>query len=66
MVSLIVIVCLAATPDICREEQPPGYVASATSCAAEGQLIALQWVENHPKWTLRRWRCRSGRPESAA
>jgi len=35
------------------------------SCAMEGQLIALQWLDDHPKWTLRGWRCRSGRPERA-
>jgi hypothetical protein len=39
MVSLIFIVCLAVTPDICREEQPSAYVASPMSRAAEGQLI---------------------------
>src|SRR5260221_8059859 len=65
MVSLILIVCLAATPDVCREEQPPVDVASAMSCAMDGQLIALQWLDDHPKWTLRGWRGRSGRPESA-
>jgi len=63
MVSLILIVCLAGAPDVCREEQPPVDVASVMSCAMEGQLIALQWLDDHPKWTLRGWRCRSGRPE---
>jgi hypothetical protein len=45
MTSLILIVCLAAAPDVCREEQPPVDVASAMSCAMEGQLIALQWLD---------------------
>jgi hypothetical protein len=31
----------------------------------EGQLIALQWLDEHPKWTLRGWRCRSGKSERA-
>jgi len=66
MVSLIFIVCLAVTPDICREEQPPAYVASTMSCATESQLIALQWLDDHPKWTLRGWRCRSGTPNTGA
>lgn len=65
MVSLILIVCLAATPDVCREEQPAVDIARAMSCAMEGQLIALQWLDDHPKWTLRGWRCRSGGPERA-
>ena len=66
MVSLILIVCLAATPDICREERPAVDVASAMSCAIQGQLIASQWLEEHPKWMLRGWRCRSGGAERAA
>jgi hypothetical protein len=66
MVSLILIVCLAVSPDICREEQPPVDVAGAMSCVTEGQLIALQWLDEHPKWTLRGWRCRFGKPESPA
>ncbi len=63
MVSLILIVCLAATPDICREEQPPVDVASAMSCAMKGQVIASRWLEEHPKWMLRGWRCQSGAAE---
>jgi hypothetical protein len=65
MVALILIVCLAATPDICREEQPPVDVANAMSCAVQGQLIASQWLDEHPKWLLRGWRCRFGRAERA-
>jgi hypothetical protein len=42
---------LPPNPNIWREE-PPGYVASAMSCAAEGQLIALQWVEMDAAWLV--------------
>lgn len=65
MVALILVVCLAATPDVCREEQPPVEVANAMSCAVQGQVIAQEWLDEHPKWTLRGWRCRFGRAERA-
>jgi hypothetical protein len=65
MVALILIVCLAATPDVCREEQPPVDTANAMACAVQGQLIAQEWLDEHPKWLLRGWRCRLGRAERA-
>jgi hypothetical protein len=65
MVTLVLVVCLAATPDICREEQPPAEIANAESCIVEGQVIASRWLEEHPKWTLKAWRCRIGNPERA-
>jgi hypothetical protein len=65
MVALILIVCLAATPDICREERPPLTIASTMACAVQGQAIAAQWLDDHPKWLLRGWRCRAGRAERA-
>jgi hypothetical protein len=60
---LVLLVCLAASPKICREERPPVEVASSLSCITEGQLIAVEWLEEHPKWMLRGWQCKSGRPE---
>jgi hypothetical protein len=66
MVSLILVVCLSATPDVCREEQPPLLEAvTAPSCMMQGQLLAAQWLEEHPKWALKGWRCRIGAPEHA-
>jgi hypothetical protein len=65
MATLILVVCLAATPDVCREEQPP-VDANAMSCAVQGQIMAQEWLDEHPKWLLRGWRCRFGRPERGA
>lgn len=63
MIALILIVCLAASPDVCREEQPPVEVTSAMACAVQGQQLAQAWLNEHPKWLLRGWRCRLGRPQ---
>lgn len=66
MVTLILIVCLSATPNICQEKTPPVEIANAMSCAIQGQIIAQEWLNDHPKWLLRGWRCRLGRPERAS
>jgi hypothetical protein len=60
IVSLILIVCLSATPDICREERPPVEDVSATSCMLHDQQLASEWLDEHPKWALRGWRCKFG------
>ena len=65
MVTLILLVCLAASPETCREESPPSDAQSGLSCMLEGQLIATAWLEEHPKWMLRGWRCRLGPPEKS-
>ena len=63
MVSLILVVCLSAAPDVCREERPPLEAVSETSCMVQGQLLAAQWLDEHPKWALKGWRCRFGGTE---
>jgi hypothetical protein len=65
MVSLILLVCLVSSPETCQEERPPVEVASSLSCVIEGQLIAAEWLEEHPKWALKGWRCRLGAPEKS-
>jgi hypothetical protein len=65
MVSLILLVCLAASPGVCQEERPPMDAVSSTACMMQGQLIAVEWLEEHPKWMLKGWQCRSGPPERA-
>jgi hypothetical protein len=65
MVYLILLVCLSTSPEACREERPPVEVASSLSCMMQGQLIAAEWLEQHPKWILRGWQCRSGAPEKS-
>ena len=66
MVSLILVVCLSANSSICHEEQPPMLEpVSETSCMVQGQILAAQWLEEHPKWALKGWRCRLGAREDA-
>ena len=57
MIVLVLTVCLASAPDVCREEQPPIAVISEMQCMIQGQQIAAEWIGDHPKWELRGWRC---------
>ena len=66
MIALVLVVCLAASPDICRDEQPPLDPPSLTACLAQGQIIAAEWLDRHPKYTLKGWRCRVGAPQRKA
>jgi hypothetical protein len=60
MITLVLIVCLSATPDICHEERPLIDVENPMACMTQGQFVAAEWVEEHPKWTLTAWRCQMG------
>ncbi len=65
MVSLILVVCLTAAPEVCREERRPIASVSGPSCMVQAQQLASQWLDEHPKWALRGWRCKFGAPEKA-
>jgi hypothetical protein len=60
MITLVLIVCLSTTPDVCHEERPPIDVASPMACLVQGEIMAAQWMEEHPKWELHGWRCQTG------
>jgi len=60
MLSLILVVCLSGTSDVCHEERPLVDLASPMSCLIEGQQIAAEWIEEHPKWRVQGWRCQMG------
>lgn len=66
MITLVLVVCLSATPDVCREERPPIDAVSAMYCMVQGQQIAAEWLEEHPKWRLIAWRCQLGPSDKAA
>ena len=58
IVELVLIVCLSTTPDSCREERPPMFEPmTPMACMLQGQEIAINWLEEHPRWHLAQWRC---------
>ena len=32
------------------------------ACATQGQMVAAQWLSQHPAFTLSRWRCEVNLP----
>jgi hypothetical protein len=66
MMTLILVVCLSATPNVCKEERPIVEAMSPMGCMVQGQQIAAEWVEEHPKWQLSEFRCQAGQRDKAA
>ena len=65
LIELVMVVCLAAFPAECREERPATEIASVMACATQGQMVAAQWLSEHPAFTLSRWRCEVNVPRQA-
>ena len=56
------VVCLATSPMECREERPVVDVNSVMACMTQGQIVAAQWLSQHPSFRLSRWRCEANVP----
>jgi len=60
MAQLVLVFCLMASPDSCQEERPFLSPMPLAACLVEGQIYAREWLADHPKWSLARWRCEGG------
>jgi hypothetical protein len=66
MIALILTVCLVAAPADCRDEPSPYPLESPIGCQVLAQRYAAEWVDEHPGWELRGWRCQLPRAERKA
>ena len=57
MVHLVLTFCMLAWQTHCTEERPVLQDMSPAACMLQGQVVANEWLEDHPKWMLTRWRC---------
>jgi hypothetical protein len=58
MVELIFFVCMLAQPAKCESIQPSFMEPMAVgTCMRDGPLFAMRWLEAHPDWKLRAWKC---------
>jgi hypothetical protein len=64
MVHLVLTLCMMAWQTHCMDEQPVYGDMSLTACMVQGQQIASEWVSDHPKWMLTRWRCEMNIPRN--
>ncbi|GBD48459.1 hypothetical protein [Methylopila sp. Yamaguchi] len=63
---LVLMVCLLASPETCREEHVAiGYeLADPRMCMAGAVPVIAEWSETNPDWRVARWKC--GRASRAA
>lgn len=60
MISLILVACLSAAPASCIEARPYAPGLSLMGCQVLAQQIAADWIEQHPGYEIRRWKCQIG------
>jgi hypothetical protein len=58
MIEVIMTVCALANPSQC-EEQHLQYAGqgSLRQCVMNAQPYLAEWINEHPKWSIVRWRC---------
>ena len=61
MTALVLVFCLQAAPASCTEQRPVADL-SLQACLVRGQHYASEWLAEHPKWQLSRWRCEQNVP----
>ena len=62
MAVLVLVFCLQSAPDSCTEQRPLLQNIPLRACLMRGEQYALEWLAEHPKWTLLRWRCEKDVP----
>lgn len=61
MLAIILSACMANDPSVCKDYKIP--LASDLDigrCALYAPPHFAKWAEEHPGWSIRRWRCTSG------
>jgi hypothetical protein len=66
MVQLVVIYCMIANANVCKETRPTfEQPLNLMSCMTNGQQTAAEYVEEHPLWRMAKFRCEVGVPKGA-
>jgi hypothetical protein len=61
MTALVLVFCLQSSPNSCVEQRPLEDMAPL-ACIVRAQAYAANWLSDHPKWRLSRWRCEHNIP----
>jgi hypothetical protein len=62
MTALVLVFCMLSSPTECQEQRPLLDDPSLMACLISAQTIAAEWVNDHPNWTFKGYRCEAGRP----
>lgn len=54
VIALYLTLCLGAA---CHDEAAPGFYASVQACTLAAQLVAAEYVDEHPDYVLTAFRC---------
>ena len=59
MIELLVSVCLIAEPARCQDVSLTfsGESVTPMQCLVGAQSEIARWVDTHPRWAVKRWRC---------
>jgi len=61
LTALVLVLCPQGAPASCIEQRPIDDL-SLQACLIRGQHYAAEWLAEHPKWMLSRWRCERNVP----
>lgn len=59
-VFVTLVFCLLANANVCQEVRSDEPAVGLAMCEIHGQILASEWLPDHPKWTLKAVRCRIG------
>jgi hypothetical protein len=57
-IELVVTVCAISQPNLCEDKHfQLDFDGSPAQCAQQAQPYIAEWIGEHPKWLVSRWRC---------
>lgn len=56
---LVLLVCLASSPQTCREERllVSYEMSDPRACMMGAVPVIAEWTDGHPDWQVARWKC---------
>ena len=58
MLAIVLSACLANDPGVCKDYRIALDVdVDPARCTADAPPYFAAWAEEHPGWTIKRWRC---------
>lgn len=59
MIEIVLSVCLVSTPQTCKDVSLPVFAEKVTpyGCMFRGQVAAAEWINGHPRWQIKKWKC---------
>ena len=65
MIELLFVSCLSADPASCQDRSLIFEDMSLVTCMVHGQQELARWQADHPRETVREWKCRTAGQRTA-